>query len=226
MKQPSVIGQIFRRAIRGIRPADLSAPGARRRVDHLVKMNLIPVFGRRDAAFDRVLELVRMEIFTLSPEERLQNFANIKRLLRRVKQDTRKILSILSNADTISRENKFLNFVMLLDYAADALESFAVFSNHLIQHRNDINNFSPLQSGIELVTREEDMIATEISLVNQLREFLERAEPRVNRYREYAAKSLSASYAERYTSSYGFYIRAFRGEDPTADSADGTAEMF
>ncbi len=217
MRSSGSIGQIVRRAF-----ADLwrtvTPPGAapHNRTDLLVKMNLVPIFGRRDAAYDRAAELIKLELFSLPVAERRKIFLDLKHLLRRVEQDTRRVLSILSNPDTVSRENALLNFVLLLDYGADALESFVVFSSHLQELKADVHHFS----GEEMASHEEELEATEIALVNQLREFFDRVEPRVSRYREYAAKSFSRSFAARYANSYGFYIRAFRGEDPTADAAD------
>lgn len=221
MKSSRSIGQIVRRAFSDLwRTAAPPGAAPRNRADLLVKMNLVPVFGRRDAAYDRAAELIKSELFSLPVAERQKIFLNIKRLLRRVEQDTRKVLTILSNPDTVSRETALLNFVLLLDYGADALESFVVFSSHLQELQGDVQHFSPLRSGDEMASREEELEATEISLVNQLREFFDRVEPRVSRYREYAAKSFSRSFAARYANSYGFYIRAFRGEDPTADAAE------
>ena len=126
-------------------------------------------------------------------------------------------MTILSNPDTVSRERAFLDFVYLLDHGADALESFAVFSNHLISARNEVHDFSPLRTGAEKASSEEEIAATEIALVNQLRAFYDRVSPRVARYREYAGKSFSATLAERYRNSYNFYIRSFRGEDPVGN---------
>lgn len=219
MDSNRLIGQIVRRAFDFLHPAERSTPKTVRTncADHLVKMNLIPVFGRRDAAYDRVGELLHMDLFSFPPEERQKIFLNIKRLLRRSESDTRKILTILSNPDTVSRETAFLDFMLLLDHGADALESFAVFSNHLICVRSEVNDFSPLRTGAEKASSEEEIVATEIALVNQLRAFYDRVSPRVARYREYAGKSFSAGLAERFCNSYNFYIRSFRGEDPTAD---------
>ena len=226
MDSNRLIGQIVRRAFDFLHPVDRGvAPVVRNsRTDHLVKMNLIPVFGRRDAAYDRVGELLHMDLFSFSPEERQKIFLNIKRLLRRAESDTRKILTILSNPDTASRENGFLDFIFLLDHGADALESFAVFSNHLISIRGEVHDFSPLRTGAEKASSEEEIAATEIALVNQLRAFYDRVSPRVARYREYAGKSFSAGLAERFRNSYNFYIRSFRGEDPTGDFAGDSAD--
>ena len=221
MDSNRLIGQFVRRAFDFWHAGKKTVPPTARtsRTDHLVKMNLIPVFGRRDAAYDRVGELIHMELFSFPPAERQKIFLNIKRLLRRVESDTRKILTILSNPDTTSRETAFLDFVYLLDHGADALESFAVFSNHLISARSEVHDFSPLRTGAEKASSEEEIAATEIALVNQLRAFYDRVSPRVARYREYAGKSFSATLAERFKNSYNFYIRSFRGEDPTADLA-------
>ncbi|MCQ2378916.1 MAG: hypothetical protein MJ016_06890 [Victivallaceae bacterium] len=212
MQPENTIGRAVRRAFGFFDPKEPADFRPHRRTDHLLKMNLIPLMGRRDAAFDRVAELMRAELFTLSGGERQAIYLETKKLLRRVERDTEKIISILSSPDTERRERGFLDFVKLLDAGADALESFVAFENRLSLNSEETHDFSPLRDDSEYASSEESMTATEITLVNQLRAFFDRVARRVTRYREYVTKSLSRSYAERYASSHRFYLQSLRGE--------------
>ncbi len=202
-----------RRRFDALAPARGVVFAPRGRTDHLIKMNLIPLMGRRDAALDYITELVRAELFTLSRKGRHDIYFYTKQLLRRIERDTEKILSILSSPDTKRREQSLLKFIDLLDAGADALESFIGFEDALARNSEDAHDFSPLRDDSEYASSEEEMTASEIMMVNQLRAFFDRVSPRVARYREYVSKSLSASNAERYRRSHEFYLEAFRSEN-------------
>ena len=55
-----IINQV-RRTWDYIRPASSRNPA--RRIDPLVKMNLPPLMGRRDAAYDRAAQLIQADLF-------------------------------------------------------------------------------------------------------------------------------------------------------------------
>lgn len=219
MKFGLLIGNSLRRRFDAPEPEGDVAFRPRGRTDHLIKMNLIPLMGRRNAAFDRITELLRAELFSLSRQGRRAIYFYTKQLLRRIARDTEKIISILSSPDTKRREESFLKFIHLLDAGADALESFVGFEAELSRNSEDIHDFSPLRDDSEYASSEEEMTASEIMMVNQMRAFFDRVSPRVARYREYVSKSLSKSNAERYRRSHEFYLESFRSENNFTESS-------
>ncbi len=219
MKFGLMIGSSRRRRFDALEPEDDVAFRPQGRTDHLIKMNLIPLMGRRNAAFDRITELLRAELFSLSRQGRRSIYFYAKQLLRRIAGDTEKIISVLSSPDTKRREESFLKFVRLLDAGADALESFVGFEAELSRNSEDIHDFSPLRDDSEYASSEEEMTASEIMMVNQMRAFFDRVSPKVARYREYVSKSLSKSNAERYRRSHEFYLASFRAENNFTESS-------
>ena len=68
-------------------------------------------------------------------------------------------------------------------------------------------------AGSQLTESEKVLSGTEINLVNRLRDFFARTQPRLTRYREYAKKSFSPVYAEKYSVSYRSYFEVYGRED-------------
>ncbi len=175
---------------------------------------MIPTMGRRDAAYDCVSDLIHDDFFGYGNIVRERLFGQLKQLSRRVGGDTAKIITSLSSANTVARENAFLRFAKLIDAGADALQSFLAFENNLFLDDSvkQDDGFSPVATGTELQSKEEEMTETEQTLIQQLRRFFDRVDPRVRRYREYVTKSFDGKNAQRYSSSYEFYLSSFRDE--------------
>ena len=71
-----------------------------RKADHLVKMNLPPLMGRRDAAYDRAREFINRDLFALDELGRRRVYCAISSLLKSASDDTEAMLITLSSPDT------------------------------------------------------------------------------------------------------------------------------
>ena len=78
--------------------------------DYLVKMNIPPLLGRRDAACEFLRELLRHELKELPLQERLESYHNMLNVLEYAIIDTERVKMTLASAETAGRENRLLAF--------------------------------------------------------------------------------------------------------------------
>ena len=179
-------------------------------IDFLVKMNLSAWMGRRDAAGDRIGELMYEDLFAQNEAERRLRYRQVGMLLDRAMEDTEMILMTLTSPDTETRERRQLNYWELLRQVISALEALNALTGKLFHAPADENCCLLIQPDANLSRDERQLGESEISLVNQFRELFESGRQQMLRYREYTAKSFSKSNAERYRKSYQEYHRLFR----------------
>ena len=194
-----------------------------RRIDHLVKMNLPPLMGRRDAAYDRVAELLNLDLFAADQERRLEFYEVSAELMRRAGADTRSLLVMISSRDTAVRERNMLGYLTMVENSVKVLQSFIELENRAIRNDNpNLHEFIESDSRVELVRNEQMLTETEITLVNQLRAILERSGPKLMRYRGYAIKNFSRENAERYNNAYRTYSEVYAAGIRELESAPAT----
>ena len=169
--------------------------------DFLTKVNLPSMMGRRDAAYDAARKLAEMDIFAQNEKIQSNICLNMMGILDLAIQDTGAIINILSNPDTVSREEQYLflqqNIRNLLGIWARMLKA-----REYIQSSTNTKGITPL-------IREENMLENfEIALVNRIKFIFRDTGSRVLRYRGYMTKSFSKSYAERYKKSFEEYSKS------------------
>jgi len=171
------------------------------------RINLLPMMGRRDAAFDLAERLSCQEDFSRLPAaERGEAYRQIAELLRTVYEDCRQISMLLTSPDTKNRESRlFLRAVILKSFAAALADFFrrwtVVERDHETIQRFNINELEEKDTAPFHAM----MAEVEAALLHQLRECFHQAHPGVSRYRTYAVKSFSAENGRRYHSSYSLY---------------------
>ena len=82
------------------RTPDLPRHPGGRRAGALGKMNLPPLMGRRDAAYDQAAGMLTGDLFAAGGELRRRSYRHIGTLLRCAAEDTNAILALLSSPDT------------------------------------------------------------------------------------------------------------------------------
>ena len=158
--------------------------------DRLIKLNLPPCMGRRDAALDRLA--IPEDIFTRPAEERHKIYRRVGALASSAVEDTRAILRMLSSPDTKRREGR-LEAILLIDQEmTDALIGAAHVQMLLAARRPE----GCTSDTDDAVSRCESM------LLNEFREILATVRPQIDRYRGYTGKSFSPANLERYRKSY------------------------
>ena len=194
-----------------------------RRANTLGKMNLPPLMGRRDAAYDEAAKMLVGDFFAFGEEERRRRYRRIGTLLRCAEADTTAILELLSSPDTTVRERKLRAFFNMLAKTVTALEWFIELESTVFSDGDEqLRDFKEVQTGAELARGERMVAETEQDIVNQLRNFFERTQPRVMHYRGYARKSFSPDNAERYERSLDFHSKVYGGDGELPAGIPGT----
>lgn len=145
--------------------------------------------GRRDAAYDVVAQIAAGPCV----------FSRVKELLKLLwsaEKDSVDLLSLLSSPDTIDRERNMLEHIRKLIRLLQVLEAWD-------GSRSRKNSEESLEEGIT----DDPVLPT---VVNRFSSLISHAVPHLVRYRSYAEKSASTSYAERYKKSYSFYLGIYQ----------------
>ena len=174
--------------------------------DWLLKVNLPPLMGRRDAAFDIADRLIcHGDFASCSSGIRFAAYWKISRLLKRVCADSRQILLMLNSPDTRNRERRMLAHCSMLDSIGASLANFFELRNMAM---NDIYRDAMNTMSEEETRRVSDSFnSVEHDLLCRMQESFNRSHPRVVRYRTYAGKNFSAGNAERYRRAYAGCVR-------------------
>ena len=198
---------------------DFLRPGAPlhkplRNADPLIKMNLPPLMGRRDAAYDCADKLFSDDLFAREEAERSRLYTIGNGLMQQAAEDTRAILRMLSRPDTESRERGILHFVLLIGNISQTLGDSLELQDELLQDEavSPLKELGVTLTEAELVRSEKFLGDYEVSVINQLRIYFERASLKINRYRGYTHKSFSPANASRYRKAYEAYTRIYSGE--------------
>ena len=122
-----------------------------RRANTLGKMNLPPLMGRRDAAYDEAAKMLVGDLFAFGEEERRRRYRRIGTLLRCAEADTTAILELLSSPDTTVRERKLGAFFNMLAKTVTALEWFIELESTVFSDGDEqLRDFKEVQTGAEL----------------------------------------------------------------------------
>lgn len=177
-----------------------------RPADWLLKVNLPPLMGRRDAAFDIAERLICTGDFaSCSSGIRFSAYWKISRLLKRVCADSRQILLMLNSPDTKKRERRMLAHCVMLDSIGASLANFVELQN---MATNDI--FRDAMNAMDDETIRQITVSfssVENDLLCRMQESFRNAHSRVVRYRTYACKNFSSGNAERYKRSYAGCVK-------------------
>jgi len=192
-------------------PAEIRGGG--RKIDPVLKVNLAPLMGRRDAAFDRAAGAIGSGILAMPGERRHAVYDRISQLLTLAVQDCDMIISGLSSQDTILREKHLRSFIFTLRAAAATLGDFTTLGSLLkTDAQKAIAEFDAQQEKLRLAQSEKLLDSTEENLLDLMCRLFASTHPRMARYREYAKKSFSTVYAEKYTVAYRSYFEVYGRE--------------
>ena len=177
--------------------------------DYLVKMNIAPLMGRRDAAYDRVEALLVDKLFTYSDTDRKKIYEAAVKLLDTVLKDSQDILIALDNEKRIEQEKSFICFLELLHSIIEAASNLVDYELSLYNTENTVNKF--LGSVLEGQLRETDDIISEseMTIVQSINELFDITRDQLNKLREYSRRSFTRYNAAKYKKSFAEYSKIF-----------------
>ena len=191
-------------------PGKRSTAVSLRCADAMIKMNLPPLMGRRDAAYDCAAELMTSVLFSerSSREERRRICPRLLRLLEAAETDSKAILAMLSSPDTEARERNQLACIEMFCSAVRTLYCFAE-----LEALGFDGNRSRFHHTVSETTGVPPLHATESGVVARLHDLFLRSHERIRRYRGYAAKNFSAANAERHARAYRAYSELYHNDN-------------
>lgn len=171
--------------------------------DFLVKMNLAPLMGRRDAALDRALELLDGDIFSMDDQKREKKYSTVLSLLDCALADTESIVLTLSNQDLVHREKRIAYLIEMLRTLSETAHHLAMLVR---QAANDeVLNLAGPAKKRRFHLDEVEILDGETKIIHNLKELISWSATPLNRYRTYGAQSFSQHNLERYNSALKEY---------------------
>ena len=177
--------------------------------DYLVKMNIAPLMGRRDAAYDQVETLLSGELSTNSDFERKNIYDIAVKLLDTVLKDTQDIVVALDSEERIDQETSYIGFLELLHSIIEAASNLVDYELSLYNSENTVNKF--LGSVIEGQLRETDDIISdsEMTIVQSINGLFKISKDQLAKLREYSRRDFSRHNAVKYKKSLAEYKKIF-----------------
>lgn len=177
--------------------------------DFLVKQNLAPMMGRRDAAYEIAYKLSSSDIVSCSQQQQAEICAALKMCLASAINDTEAILSILSSPDTVKRETHYLTLLSAIDRLVSVWTELILAREHWKNNIDKLAHFDE-DSTLSSLRLDEDMLGDcEIAVVNRIKNIFETSQKGILRYRSYMTKSFSGNYLERYNKSFANYMEIY-----------------
>jgi hypothetical protein len=174
----------------------------KRRAGALVRSNLPPLMGRRDAVLDAAETLIR--VAKSDPDvHRGTLFSYLNGLFAAADSNTSRLSGMFNNQDTVAREERLALHIGILAKLAASLDDFRALEVRMQKaaafYADDPGN----EFDAECTGRINERLAVvEHNLLEQLCEYFDRVRARIARYRQYAVKNFSKEYLDCYQRSY------------------------
>lgn len=167
--------------------------------DNLALMNVPALMGRRDAAYDRAVELLEQNIFSYSEEERIIIYDGIMALLKVAIDNTKAILMPSTKKDNMGAMLQYLNLLN------DSVLSASVLAKHeliLFEDERDISSFIGKKVQSQFRSTDKIFSNSEMNIFHSISELIEIASPAVKKYRQFRKRSFSKTNLDRYNKSF------------------------
>ena len=109
-----------------------------RSIAPVLKLNIAPLMGRRDAAIDQAANFIGTDIFTLQEGRRINHYAHICRLLELAMNDCDQIITGLSSQDTLTREKRLRAFLSMLYSMSLTIKDSTMLENVILSESPDV----------------------------------------------------------------------------------------
>ena len=176
--------------------------------DYLVKMNIPPLLGRRDAACEFLRELLKHDLKELPLDERLESYKHMLQILEYAIIDTESVQMTLASAETAGREKRLHTFLAimrdLLSSACAMAEANVAFSGE----DPDLGYF--LSKSGKLSRYAASGRDAEMRSLNLALDLSVAATAKFEVYRDYNRKSFSSANSDRYQEAFDLYSDRYR----------------
>ena len=176
--------------------------------DYLVKMNIPPLLGRRDAACEFLREILRHELKEQPLKCRLESYKNMLEVLEYAIVDTERVHMTLASAETSGREWRLLSFLLAMRNLLSSACAMAEASSAFTCENPDLGFFlgkSGKLSRYGASGRDAEMRSLNLAL-----DLSVAASAKFEMYCDYNRKSFSSANSKRYQEAFDLYIERFR----------------
>jgi len=187
------------------------APSRPRRqsADYLVLMNIPPLMGRRDAAYDRAEQLLNNNLFANRDQERKEIYLKAVSMLEIAIRDTEAIVTALYQDDKGFKETKFLRYLAVLKNTVQAANDLVEHELSLFKEEDMLSEFIGNDITGQLRKTDEIFGESEMSIAQCVSELQTISRSQITRYREYSKKSFSRHNLERYSKAFNEFSRIY-----------------
>ena len=180
------------------------------RGDVLCKLNLAPLMGRRDAAFDCVESIGSPEFLRCSDTTRLQVYKQAMAQLEAAVADCTRIAGAMTSTDSLRRERSLAGFLDTMCGQLNVMVDLVELSSKVVNGIVVSGGLIEAASASDIAESGIAFHDAEVNFTGRFRSMFERVKPRVLRYREYTRRSFSPENAERYIKAYGYYTEVYK----------------
>ena len=176
--------------------------------DYLVKMNIPPLLGRRDAACEFLREMLKHDLKELPLKNRLASYRNMLEVLEYAIIDTERVKMTLASAETSGRENRLYTFLVIMRDLLSSAFAMAEANVSFSEENPDLAYFlgkSGRMSRYAASGRDAEMRSLNLAL-----DLSVAASTKFEVYCDYNRKSFSAANSERYNEAFELYSQRFR----------------
>ncbi len=167
----------------------------------LVTINLAPLMARRDAAYERALELISDDLFSHSDEKRSEIYQSIASLLE-IAIEASKITSKPTRHSENPEERAILQYLLLLNDTVQAAARLAKHEVILYEDENALSDFIGEEITSQFRSADEVFSDSEMNVFHCIQDLIEIANISVKRNREYGKKNFSKPEQARYDKAY------------------------
>ncbi len=176
--------------------------------DYLVKMNIPPLLGRRDAACEYLQEILRPEVKDMELRPRLNLYRKMLEILEYAIVDTESVAMTLASAETAGREHRIHTFLATLRDLLSAACALAEAGSAFSEDDSELGYF--LGKAGKLARYQASGYDSEMRALNLALDLSVAAAAKFAVYRDYNRKSFSSTNSARYKESFEVYTIGYR----------------
>jgi len=181
----------------------------RQTADYLVLMNIPPLMGRRDAAYDRAEQFLSNDLFAHQDQERKDIYLKAVAMLEIAICDTEAIVTALYHDDKGFKETKFLRYLAVLKNTVQAANDLVEHELSLFKEEDMLSEFIGNDLTGQLRKTDEIFGKSEMNIAQCFSELQAVSHSHILRYREYSRKSFSRHNLERYDKAFNQFSQIY-----------------
>ena len=200
----SIEKKVFRQVKKTLQKITFSASAQEgKEKDPLITMNFPAYLAKRNAAYDRVIHLLRGQIFSLTEEKRNDLYYEVIKLVAITIDCTHYIASVLGPQNKFGKNEMgpIQEFLLLLHETVSAAHGLVKHELLLFKDEKMLSDFIGYDISQQFQSIDEIFSSSEMNVYQSIQELIDLAEPSIRRHRDNQKKTLSKNDLNRYNKS-------------------------